>query len=117
MDRVMHGENFVAQEVNVIFVNNAMMKKIHREYFQDYSVTDVISFRFNTGKNIDGEIYVCLDQSRRQAQFYKQTFTQETSRLILHGTLHLIGYDDATTKQRAAMKAKEDFYLQEFKKN
>ncbi|MBM4166092.1 MAG: rRNA maturation RNase YbeY [Ignavibacteria bacterium] len=109
---VIHCERYALQEVNVIFVDDAFMKKLHKEYFDLSIGTDVISFRFNSGKQIEGEIYICLDTAQKQAKQYFQTYTQEVSRLLIHGTLHLLGYDDTTVATHKKMTQKENFYLQ-----
>jgi len=112
VQRIIRQEQFVLQEVNVIFVNDAFMRKLHMQYFQLATGTDVISFRFNSGKDIEGEMYICLDAAQKQAKQYAQTYTQEVSRLLIHGTLHLLGYDDTTAATKKRMTQKENYYLQ-----
>ncbi|MBS4028027.1 MAG: rRNA maturation RNase YbeY [Ignavibacteriales bacterium] len=111
---VLEEEKFFYENISVVFVGEAYMRTLNRKYFHSSKGTDVISFRLNEGKKIEGEIYVCLDQAQRQAPRFGQTFTNEVARLVIHGTLHLLGYDDQTDFQRAAMKSKEDFYLKYF---
>ncbi len=111
---VIKEEGKIPQSINIVFVDDATMKLLHKRYLYSKQTTDVITFRLNKGKNIDGEIYVCLDQARRQSYEFNQTFSQEVARLIVHGSLHLVGYNDATNRQRSQMTKKEDFYLNQF---
>jgi rRNA maturation RNase YbeY len=108
---VIRSEKFFAENINIIFVSDKQIKFLHHQYLQLSTVTDVITFRYNEGEKIDGEIYICLDQAQRQSKIYEQTFTQEVSRLIVHGALHLVGYSDNTESLRKSMREKENFYL------
>jgi probable rRNA maturation factor len=60
---------------------------------------------------IEGEVYVNLDRARSQARTYTVSFGDEVRRLLIHGTLHLLGYSDATARGKARMKEREDFFL------
>lgn len=87
------------------------MRRINRAFLgHDYS-TDVISFPLKDGLGFDGELYINLDRAKTQAKEYDVPYSQEVRRLLIHGTLHLLGYDDTTTKQRKRMQRREDYYL------
>ncbi len=107
-------EFFFCREINVIFIDDREIKKMKKKFFQIDKITDVISFRLNEGEKVEGEIYISLNQTKRQAKIYNETFENEVLRLIIHGTLHLIGYDDATQKQKDKMTKKENLYLEKF---
>jgi rRNA maturation RNase YbeY len=66
-------------------------------------VTDVITFPLETGKVLEGEIYVNLDRARRQARTYHVSIAEETARLVVHGVLHLLGYDDRSAREARRM--------------
>ncbi len=89
------------------------MKKLNGTYLRRWTATDVLTFPLHEkgAKTITGEIYVNLDQARRQARIYGVTIKAECARLVIHGALHLIGYDDATPRQKKRMTALEDRYL------
>jgi probable rRNA maturation factor len=84
-------------------------KFLHHDY-----VTDVLSFPLGAREALEGEVYVNLDRARQQAVEYGVTFTSETGRLVIHGVLHLLGYDDTTSGPRRRMKKKEDRYVEEW---
>ena len=76
----------------------------------DYD-TDVLSFSFTDGSAIDAAVYVSLDFAQESCKSYGVTFIQEASRYIVHGLLHLIGYEDNTIEAKKVMRQKEDQYL------
>lgn len=99
------------KDFDVNFVSNSEIKKINNRYRYKNAITDVISFRFDDNQlfnPIQGEIYICIPQARKQAQAYKHSFLRELSFLFLHGLLHLIGYDHIEKKDEEIM-----FNLQE----
>jgi probable rRNA maturation factor len=93
------------------------MAKLHREYSGVRGTTDVLTFELSEPKDeLEGEIYICLDQARRQATEYKVNMTEEIARLAVHGILHLAGYDDRTKSGRSQMKKLEDRMLMRARK-
>jgi rRNA maturation RNase YbeY len=99
--------------VNVIFINDRRMIELNSTYLHHRYTTDVISFLLTEKHSdlLEGEVYINLDQTRRQAKEYKVTFSSEKLRLVAHGVLHLAGYDDATPMKRRRMSRLEDKYL------
>jgi probable rRNA maturation factor len=110
---VLKGEGATDAVLRVIFTNDSAMKKLNAEWLGHRSTTDVISFGLegNDGPALEGEIYVNLDQARRQAREYRVTERNEIARLVIHGSLHLLGHDDATPALRRRMSGLEDSYL------
>lgn len=108
---VLRRESAGPLQVSVVFTNDLYMKRIHGRYLGDRSTTDVMAFPLSDGLGVDGEVYVNLDQARRQAGEYRVPVAEEVRRLVIHGTLHLLGYRDSTPRLKAAMRRKEDQYL------
>lgn len=98
-------------EVSVIFVDSRRCRTLNRTFLGHDYVTDVISFMLEPAPRREGEVYVNLDRARQQAKDHGVSFTNEVLRLVIHGTLHLIGYDDATASERKRMTKQEDKYL------
>jgi rRNA maturation RNase YbeY len=73
--------------------------------------TDVISFPLEEEVRLEGEVYVNLDRAKEQAKHFGVSFRNEVARLVIHGILHLVGYDDTTTEQARIMKSEEDRQL------
>jgi probable rRNA maturation factor len=110
--RVLKGEAVDAATISVIFVDDRRMIKLNTEYLNHTYTTDVLSFPLSDEEKIvDGEVYVNLDQARRQAKEFNAALNEEALRLVIHGTLHLVGYDDATVHEKGRMTERENFYL------
>lgn len=108
---VLRTEPKAPRSVSIVFVGSRKIRAINRTFLGHDYVTDVISFPLQDGMGLDGEVYVNLDRARSQAREYGIRFTEEIRRLLIHGTLHLSGYDDRTKRQRARMRKREEWYL------
>jgi len=97
--------------VGVIGVDDAYIRQLHREFLGEDTVTDVITFRLSEGPALVGEIYIGLDQALRQAAEYGVDAEEELLRLLVHGLLHLCGYEDTSKPERERMFARQEWYL------
>jgi len=97
--------------VSIVFTDDRFIKNMNKRYLRHNRTTDVISFPLQDGSELDGEVYVNLDQAKRQARDYGVTFRNEVKRLLIHGTLHLLGYRDSTSLLKKKMRRLEDYYL------
>lgn len=98
-------------DISVVFVDSRFIKRINKIFLRHNDVTDVIAFPFSDGVGVDAEIYVNLDRARSQAKEYGVSFSEEVRRLLIHGTLHILGYNDETFRKQQAMRLREDHYL------
>ena len=97
-----------------MLVADDAMKKLHREFMNDDTTTDVLTFPIDatpTGDVLTGEVYVCVPQARRQAKSLGIEPQHEVLLYALHGMLHLLGYDDRSTRDFRAMHKAEDEIL------
>lgn len=101
-------------EISIIFVDDDYLRKLHNDYLNDDSYTDVMSFNLSEDEQVEGEIYISLDRALHYANEFGVTFGSEIARLIIHGILHLKGYDDATEDQKKEMHEMEDDYLDKY---
>ncbi|MCX7984752.1 MAG: rRNA maturation RNase YbeY [Bacteroidetes bacterium] len=97
--------------ISVVFTDDVYITKINKRFLNHNDTTDVIAFSLIDEMSNEAELYINLDAGRRQAKEYNVTYQNEVKRLLIHGTLHLIGYTDSTQKHRAYMKQKEEWYL------
>lgn len=104
-------------EINIIFTSNSIILEINKSYLNHNYFTDVITFNNNKRDKISGDIYISLDQIKLNAKKYRTKYLNELIRVIIHGVLHLIGYEDKSDSQRVIMRKMEDTYLCEFKIN
>lgn len=98
-------------DVNIIFCSDNYILDVNLKYLQHDYFTDIITFDYCTDNILNGDLFISIDSVRENSIFYKTEFSDELDRVIVHGILHLIGYDDHTDKDRKTMRSKEDYYL------
>ncbi len=102
-------------EVSLAIVNDATMAELHGRYLADPTPTDVLSFPLETGpERLEGEVVVSAETAARSAARYGWTPADELLLYVVHGTLHLAGWLDATPQQRTAMRRRERAVLAHF---
>jgi rRNA maturation RNase YbeY len=103
------------QRIDYVFCSDRFLLKLNQAHLQHDTLTDVITFDLSESNNkIAGEIYISVERVKENALIHKTSFASELQRVVFHGALHLCGYKDKTTKQKAQMRAKEDKYLKMF---
>ena len=115
-------ENLENVEFNVIFVDAKTIQEINKEYRNIDRVTDVISFALEDGEtNINfefgrllGDIYICVDKMKQQAEEYGHSLLREQGFLTIHGLLHLLGYDHMTKEEEKVMFEKQELILNDY---
>lgn len=106
-------EGYVLNELNFIFCSDEYLLRVNQDFLQHDYYTDVITFDNSEElKTILGDIFISIDRVKDNAKQNKATTHDELCRIIIHGTLHLLGYRDKTKKAKIEMTKKEDFYLE-----
>ncbi|MCK5075760.1 MAG: rRNA maturation RNase YbeY [Calditrichia bacterium] len=98
----------------LIFVNDDYLKDLHGKYLNDLSVTDVMTFDLRDEDSLDAEIYISVDTATRVANDLKITIEEEILRYVIHGILHLAGYDDQKEDDRTKMKKVENVMVEKY---
>ena len=98
-------------DIAVIFCSDHYILDVNMKYLQHDYFTDIITFDYCDGNVLSGDLFISIDSVRENAAFYGSEFADELNRVIVHGLLHLIGYDDHTEEDIAQMRAKENYYL------
>lgn len=111
IDKVIGKENELSGDLNFIITNDRNIKKLNKEFMNHGYYTDVIAFGYNENKIINGEVYISIETVKINAYNYKVSLRNEVIRVMIHGTLHLCGYEDDTDKRKTAMRAIEDMWL------
>ena len=112
INSVVERENKRIGELQFIFVNNDEIKKINKEFLNHDYLTDVITFDKSFLDIISGEIYICVETVYDNArQFSKDSILRELYRVIIHGVLHLLGFNDINNEEQKLMRNKEDYLL------
>jgi probable rRNA maturation factor len=98
--------------LSLVFVTGQAVRKINREHLGHNHVTDIVTFDLGKGAEfLEGELVICPAQALRNARAFNEPLEREILRYVAHGILHLRGHDDATERQRAAMRREEDKLL------
>lgn len=107
-----NNEGYALNELNFIFCSDEYLLRVNQDFLQHDYYTDVITFDNSEElKMILGDIFISIDRVKDNAKQNKVSTHDELCRIIIHGTLHLLGYRDKTKKAKLEMTAKEDFYL------
>lgn len=110
---VVHTEGRRLGDVTVVLSDHAHILDLNRRFLEHDYHTDVLSFPLHESPEapVEGEVYVDLDTAAERHAEFGSSFEREAVRYVIHGLLHLLGYDDATPSEKQAMHALEDRYL------
>ena len=97
--------------VNIIFCSDNYILDVNMRYLQHDYFTDIITFDYCEKDILSGDLFISIDSVRENALYYGTEFADELNRVMVHGLLHLIGYDDHTEEETAVMRQKENYYL------
>ena len=109
---VLNDEGFNHAEVTFIFTDDESVRQLKKQFFNLDVYTDVITFNLeDKGEPLDGEIYISWDRVRENAALLNVNLDQELQRMIVHSSLHLVGYKDDSKELKSKMTALEEKYL------
>ncbi len=108
-------EKFEIGAINYIFTSPKEILRINKEYLNHDYFTDIITFNYCENNIINGDIYICIDTVKNNSFRFDVTFNEELHRVMIHGILHLVGYNDQKDDEKAIMREKENFYLERLK--
>lgn len=113
LTQVASNENRDIVSLSYILCSDQYLHRINVDYLDHDTLTDIITFELGNpqDENIEGEIYISIDRVLDNAKQLSVDFIVELSRVLVHGLLHLIGYPDKNSKEKEAMRGKEDHYL------
>lgn len=97
--------------ISIIFCSDNYILDVNMKYLQHDYFTDIITFDYCEGNTISGDLFISIDSVRENAIFYCSEFDDELDRVMVHGVLHLIGYDDHSDQDVALMREKENYYI------
>lgn len=105
-------ENYTLIELNFIYCSDDYLLKINKEYLNHDTYTDTVTFdNSEIEGEILGDIFISIDRIRENAKTFKTATKDELHRVMIHSTLHLLGYKDKSPKDKTQMTAKENEYL------
>ena len=98
-------------DVNIIFCSDNYILDINLKYLRHDYFTDIITFDYCEKNILSGDLFISIDSVRENSVLYNSDFDDELHRVLVHGILHLIGYDDLTDEEQNIMRQKENYYL------
>ncbi len=105
-------EGKLSGAINFIFCSDTYLHNINLQYLNHDYFTDIITFDNSEEKDVlSGDIYISIERVRENAKMFQCPLNQEIRRVIVHGILHLIGYQDKSSSEIKLMRSKEDYYL------
>jgi probable rRNA maturation factor len=109
---VLRDAGIAEAQISVAVVDDATIARLHQQFLGDPNATDVLSFVLERSERcLEGEVVVSAETAAANAARYRSTPEDELLRYVIHGTLHLVGYDDASPAQRAIVRRREKKYL------
>lgn len=116
LEKVITDERKIPGDLKFIFTDDETEMKINRKFLGHNYYTDVISFDYSDGNKINGEIYISIETLKRNAIIYNAGLKEELLRVMIHGVLHLCGYNDDDKKSKEIMFGRQEELLMEFGK-
>lgn len=95
-------------DVCYLFCDDAHLLEVNISYLDHDTLTDIITFDYDEGDVVSGDILISIDRVRENAQIFNVPFEQELHRVIIHGILHLLGQGDKTDREAKKMRSRED---------
>ncbi|MFN8210857.1 MAG: rRNA maturation RNase YbeY [Bacteroidales bacterium] len=114
--RVISEEGNFSGDLNFILADDNAILNINRQFLNHNWFTDVISFNYGKEEKF-GEVYISVDTVRTNALNYNVSYKREILRVMIHGTLHICGYEDDTERKKLKMHEREDYWLNIFDKS
>lgn len=109
-------ENHLCGNISIILCSDGYLLEINKKFLRHSFYTDIVTFTYNEKNVISGDLFISVDRVKENAAKYRVGLYVELMRVIIHGILHLLDYNDKTAEEKALMKEKEDFYLMKFVK-
>jgi probable rRNA maturation factor len=106
---------FICGDINIILQSDEELLVLNQQALQHDYYTDIITFNYNAGKHIHGDLFISIDRIKENARNFASSTEEELRRVMAHGVLHLLGYNDKKTSEQKVMRQKEDEALQRFR--
>jgi probable rRNA maturation factor len=105
-------EGKVGGELNFILCDDAFLSELNYKYLKHKTLTDILTFSFDDENGyLGGDIFISLPRVKENALKFNQRTEDELHRVMIHGVLHLIGYNDSSKQGKMEMRGRENFYL------
>jgi len=107
-------ENKKLGDLNYIFCDDKYLLEKNIKYLDHDTLTDIITFSYCEGDVISSDIMISVERVMENSSIFENSFLEELNRVMVHGILHLVGYNDKTKEEKEIMRTKEDYYVNKF---
>jgi probable rRNA maturation factor len=114
LDKVAQSEGFTVGDLTYIFCNDDYLLELNKTYLKHDTLTDIITFDYVSGTVVSGDIFISVDRLLENAEAFNDTFKNERLRVMAHGLLHLMGFNDKSTEDQSIMRKKENEKIKMF---
>ncbi len=114
LQNVAKSENFEIADLNYVFVSDEELYEMNVKYLNHNTLTDIITFNYVENEIVSGDIFISVDRVKENAVDFNVSFENELLRVMVHGLLHLMNYNDKTDEEQDLMTLKEDEKLKMF---
>jgi len=114
IEEVIKKEKKIVGDITYIFCDDDYLLERNKEFLNHNTLTDIITFNYCIDNNISSDIMISIDRVKENSTIFENSFNEEMKRVMIHGILHLIGYNDKSEEEEELMRKKEDFYLNMF---
>ena len=112
LNNIIKEEGVKTGTITYLLINDKEMLVYNQQFLQHDTLTDVITFKNEDGNKISGDIVISIERIYENAEKYKVLFTNELYRVMAHGLLHLLAYNDKSNKEAKEIRKKENYYLE-----
>ena len=113
LNNIANKEGFEIGTLSYLFVTDDAMCEYNKKYLNHNFLTDIITFEIKENKKISGDVIISTERVLENAKKFNASFTNELYRVMAHGLLHLLGYNDKNIKEKKEIRKKENHYLKE----
>tara|TARA_B110000879_G_scaffold45318_1_gene63941 strand:- start:906 stop:1319 length:414 start_codon:yes stop_codon:yes gene_type:complete len=114
IEDVIKKEKKTVGDITYIFCDDDYLLERNKEFLDHNTLTDIITFNYCIDNNISSDIMISIDRVKENSTTFENSFNEELKRVMIHGILHLIGYNDKSDKEKELMREKENYYLNMF---
>lgn len=112
---VFASERYALKKLSIIFCSDDYLLGLNRDFLNHDFYTDILTFILSEiDEPVEGEIYISTDRIKENAKVFNVPYQNELLRVMIHGALHLCGYEDSSKAAKKSMREKENFYLKHY---
>jgi len=108
ISRVITTEGALLGDINFIFCDDDYLLALNQKHLNHDAFTDIITFDYSDGQTLSADVFISIERVKENANIFKKRFQEELLRVMAHGVLHLLGYNDKTDKEVEVMRKKEE---------